>query len=1453
MADNANRARMPLAPPKHSFEALPKMDEGGSPMNRLQQAQQPQQQHAPLPPRKFQQSGFVPFDGSDSIFNASTGTHDIRPKKTESESFCKKQLTSYEVYTILPSNDDDGKDSKGSKENRGSKDSRDKKKDNRSGLSSKDGTDEDDSKSEKRERWAKIIVNQESYPTEQIIKAIQWLDAGKLSIGEKKARLLPNQSEQVTDTLYNKTMFEREGRIFKWVLAQLHCEESTNLKTGKKETTSITIYLRRLPRRGIDVIQLYRERQERARLQDLHRQTQILQEQHQQQQQAQAQHQQQQQIGGGQFMSQNNKGVYQQQQLKGDPSSKPVKNKNAPAGVKIVHDHRPGTPSSNKPPRGGKVASNKIRMMDDLDYSSIDSSDSGSDSNFSHYDSDSTPHTSSSSRSGERKDPRAHLPLERSHEGRRSSYDRGDDFVVVERPKRRQSVSYAPDVPRLDRQRSGRINGYGQPRPRIGAVGFDNEAFAAGVAAGTRAAAISQLAVHFAVAPPQRLISNIEREAIDNTLSGEQRRLKAADIMRLDRLRRPRTLYERELRSVGGRRYSPPLRRYLDEDKDRLYQDEPMSPSVSSISSGPSVFSMSSGPSVSSMSSGPLPRGRSGRWSPGLRRRSTGYDYPLREGLQRIPVDDDREVDYARNPLQPMMEPRRRHSVRWSPELRRSSTEYDYPLRGGLQRIPVHEDRMVKYVRNPNPNIVQPLAQYIVPLQRMISNIERVADDDARSREVTTSTSVIATFRLNPRIKQSFYGLQLLIRGIMADMARRFGVGQVYQLPKSTPYSPQLQTEIQDSIVQLVDGRYRFILAWLHVDLLRGRPTKNAIRSIPKTIPLGSLARSKAYISAIKIIEDSDSSIPVMSWDMATGYISLDLKQMLEWCKDSNTNSIGSLQSRVTLIPSLDPTDVGGAAEEFAEILWDSDDIQRCVILGFMVMDANRFERNFLQFIRGYASELRAEADSTVQKSATHIVYYYGAYISRIIRRRALRVKSQATAFHSIKERSATRQTLERFLEQHYTKNPDQADTRLKHIQESSGNVHSDAEDPYLPNLEKLTDFLISSTAFKTFRTQLEVFVESNSRLKQSLEGLSSQSHIEKLDEYVPTEKVGNLGFLKRTKHFLQRSFRQPIPSGSQRVEWTCGCGDLLYMDFDSNSSRSFLTINALLCSLSATSQQPSGGSHAPSRPQTGAICSPTPVYLRGGSSQSSMTQPGPAPGQHSSDTPQEALIGISSTASTTITPSNSKFLELCVNSGELKTLGEIDVSSIENDGDFFSTVKAHYLRLRSFRSRFWLLKPVNVSYVRFSVEDRYRVGILHKPVALPPRIEVDEKRYHYDPCPLNNELPISSDLFLHYLFSCSAPSRNLIWLHRIPRKLHHSIFASTAPASFGWGVHINEGPDYLKVFMLNLVILGVSGVAALLWDIYRHDFQGAMGFAAWIIMLLNTLMAVFIAKWSQE
>ena len=162
---------------------------------------------------------------------------------------------------------------------------------------------------------------------------------------------------------------------------------------------------------------------------------------------------------------------------------------------------------------------------------------------------------------------------------------------------------------------------------------------------------------------------------------------------------------------------------------------------------------------------------------------------------------------------------------------------------------------------------------------------------------------------------------------------------------------------------------------------------------------------------------------------------------------------------------------------------------------------------------------------------------------------------------------------------------------------------------------------------------------------------------------------------------------------------------------------------------------------------------------------------------------------------------------------------------------------------------------PIASNTSQFSVEERSRVGLLQKPgtVALPPKSEVDAKRYVYNPCPLVDELPIPSDLFLHYLLHCATPSRKLAWMPRIPRKLATSIFTEHGPVSFGWGVHIDEGPDFLKIALLNLGVLVVSGVAALLWKFLEHDFQGAFGFACWVLAVLNTVMVVLVSQWRRE
>jgi hypothetical protein len=87
----------------------------------------------------------------------------------------------------------------------------------------------------------------------------------------------------------------------------------------------------------------------------------------------------------------------------------------------------------------------------------------------------------------------------------------------------------------------------------------------------------------------------------------------------------------------------------------------------------------------------------------------------------------------------------------------------------------------------------------------------------------------------------------------------------------------------------------------------------------------------------------------------------------------------------------------------------------------------------------------------------------------------------------------------------------------------------------------------------------------------------------------------------------------------------------------------------------------------------------------------------------------------------------------------------------------------------------------------------------------------------------------------------------------RLPRKLHTSVFTGTNETAFGWGVHVDEGPNHKAIFWVNLAALVLSGAAALIWRVFENDFQDAFGFASWIVMLLNTLMMAFFFRWKQE
>ncbi|OBT56261.1 hypothetical protein VE04_05107, partial [Pseudogymnoascus sp. 24MN13] len=135
--------------------------------------------------------------------------------------------------------------------------------------------------------------------------------------------------------------------------------------------------------------------------------------------------------------------------------------------------------------------------------------------------------------------------------------------------------------------------------------------------------------------------------------------------------------------------------------------------------------------------------------------------------------------------------------------------------------------------------------------------------------QAKTNISLMATSRFDAWIEQLFQGSPMLkIWASDADVTR-FVAGHIRRLPKCVQRDPELQAEIQDRIVQAVDGM--FLLARLHVDSLLGKGTKKEIRSTLKNLPKGSTALSKSYDEAIKRIEgqlpdESARAKRVLSW-----------------------------------------------------------------------------------------------------------------------------------------------------------------------------------------------------------------------------------------------------------------------------------------------------------------------------------------------------------------------------------------------------------------------------------------------------------------------------------------------------------------------------------------------------------------------------------------------------------
>ncbi|KFY39666.1 hypothetical protein V495_05813 [Pseudogymnoascus sp. VKM F-4514 (FW-929)] len=138
-----------------------------------------------------------------------------------------------------------------------------------------------------------------------------------------------------------------------------------------------------------------------------------------------------------------------------------------------------------------------------------------------------------------------------------------------------------------------------------------------------------------------------------------------------------------------------------------------------------------------------------------------------------------------------------------------------------------------------------------------------------RNLQTRTDTRLMVTSRFIARIEELFEESPMLeIRANEADV-RRYVAGQLCRLPKCVQRDPELQAEIQQGIILAVDGM--FLLAYLHVESLRGKMTKKAIRSTLKNLAKGSAEVDQAYNEATRRIEsqlpdESKLAKNVLSW-----------------------------------------------------------------------------------------------------------------------------------------------------------------------------------------------------------------------------------------------------------------------------------------------------------------------------------------------------------------------------------------------------------------------------------------------------------------------------------------------------------------------------------------------------------------------------------------------------------
>ncbi|KAI3575846.1 hypothetical protein IWW34DRAFT_631227 [Fusarium oxysporum f. sp. albedinis] len=336
---------------------------------------------------------------------------------------------------------------------------------------------------------------------------------------------------------------------------------------------------------------------------------------------------------------------------------------------------------------------------------------------------------------------------------------------------------------------------------------------------------------------------------------------------------------------------------------------------------------------------------------------------------------------------------------------------------------------------------------------------------------------------------------------------------------------------------------------------------------------------------------------------------------------------------------------------------------------------------------------------------------------------------------------------------------------------------------------------------------------------------------------------------------WLMKITRPRVKEGYRRLEWTCDCGSQLYADFIVLDEERFQRFAEMLQSPPSESSQETiadvqSSQGSSSREQGSLIANwdspntdPQPMSSStarsSGTDRSSKAMPPPGPGREQGICPGESP------------ESKSRYLALCVQTGPIyTTLEEVDTSSFKSDAALLEEMKNVYTRIRGVRSRHnSLFIPIGLEFVKFTLWNQKHgyVSICDRPDSVPPKTQLE---YDYDPKPLDFVPPMPAQVFLHYLEHGEEGWNKFryLWLPKLPVPRDKRIIEGHE-ASYGWGIHIIEGPNRWAIFALLLTTVLGSALAALLWSAIHRDIEGGTGLGQFMIGLSSAMLTAFLFR----